>query len=498
MKYKFFAGLLSLVIVFAFAGCGNGSTFEALSKSLNIYEIEAVLNYGEKTLEAVENLSYNNQTGADLSELKFHLYPNAFREGVQEYKAVSEAQSAKAYPNGFSEGGINIESTKVNGKTVNYDIEGEDKNILSVPFGFVLKNGGLVEVEIVFNLIIPNAEHRFGYGESTLNLGNWYPIVCVFEESGFVVDGYSPNGDPFYSDVANYHIDIAYDSNLKLASTGEVCKEELEGNFIKSCIEAKVVRDFAMVFSESFEVVKTTAGKVDIEYYYFDDENAEENLQVAVDAMNTFNRLIGEYPYSKLNVVKADFFQGGMEYPMLVYISSDVDVESDYKNVIVHEIAHQWWYGVVGNNECEYAWIDEGLAEYVTALFYDFNPKYGKNSEEVFGSALSSYLLFCDVYGEIYDTFDSSMNRSIYNFHNETEYVYLTYVKSVLMFDSIAEIIGQNRMEKVLQAFYEKNSFKNVKPIDLIEAIEEVSHRKIASFVMSWLDGSVILEELNG
>ena len=80
-------------------------------------------------------------------------------------------------------------------------------------------------------------------------------------------------------------------------------------------------------------------------------------------------------------MVQTDFSEGGMEYGALVYISLDVTDQLQYQGVIVHEIAHQWWYGLVGNNQILTAWIDEGLAEYCTAVFFETHPQYGKTLE---------------------------------------------------------------------------------------------------------------------
>ncbi|MBR7091129.1 MAG: hypothetical protein IKC79_01590, partial [Clostridia bacterium] len=166
-------------------------------------------------------------------------------------------------------------------------------------------------------------------------------------------------------------------------------------------------------------------------------------------------------------------------------------------NVIIHEIAHQWWYGVVGSNECEHAWMDEALTEYTTALFYDKNVGYELTTSEVLSNALNSYLLFCDVYREVYGELNSSMNRNIHDFDTETEYVYLTYVKGVLMFDSIADVIGQSKMEKCLKEYYESNAMCNAKPSDMVECFARTSKKDLGKFIMSWLDGSVVLEELS-
>ncbi len=496
--FKFFYCSLVICAGIIGASCDTTSIIEAKSIGLTTYNIEGTLDYENKTLSASERVVYQNNTDVKLSELKFHLYPNAFSEKAQKFKCVNASQSSRAYPNGFSEGNISIISVKVNDKDSEYAITGEDNNILAITLEDGVAPERNVEVGIDFSLVIPNCEHRFGYGENTLSLGNWYPIACVYEAGEFVTDGYSPNGDPFFSDVANYSVSLTYPSKLTMASTGNLTNIDTKQDWTTSVYEAKVVRDFACVFSERYEFKCAPVGKTTVSYFYYDDENPDKHLKVCIDALNTFNAIFGEYPYTVLNVAKSNFLQGGMEYPELVFISDSVDTESEIINVIVHEISHQWWYGVVGNNECENAWIDEGLAEYSTALFYDKNPTYNKTSREIIDSALSSYLLFCDVYSEVYDKLDTSMNRNIHNFNTETEYVYLTYVKGILMFDSICELVGPANMEKCLQTLYKDNMFRNIKPVDVILAFEKASHKKLGSFVNSWLDGSVVFEELNG
>ena len=187
-----------------------------------------------------------------------------------------------------------------------------------------------------------------------------------------------------------------------------------------------------------------------------------------------------------------------MEYPNLVYISDKITNESEYNNVIVHEIAHQWWYSLVGNDEKKYGFIDEGLAEFSTAVFYELNDDYELKKADVIGNALSSYLLYADVYKEVYGSFNASMNRPISAFNTETEYVYLTYVKGLLMFDSICDAIGEKKMFKCLKGLFDDFCFKEVTPQELIECFEKHSHRKLKSFITSWIDGTVVLEELSG
>ncbi len=495
---KFYCFIIMLFFgMFVFVGCGSNNIIVDASENANLYKITANLDYENKMLSATENLEYTNRSELTLTELKFHLHPNAFSESADSTKAVSATQMEKAYNNGFSEGNIKIVSTYVNNTESAFEITGEENSILQVKIPELNKNQ-TVDIKINFVLTIPNVNHRFGYGDNTLNLGNWYPIVCVLESEGFFTQPYNSSGDPFYSEISNYLVDITYDENLKIAHTGELKKSTTSNGKNKVEISALAVRDFALVFSEKFEVATAQVGDTLVQYFYYNDDNYEFNLQTAVDSLNTFSELIGEYPYSVLNIVKCNFLHGGMEYPMLVYISDVIEVQQEYTNVIIHEIAHQWWYGVVGNNQLAYGWLDEGLAEYSTAIFYKINPQYDVTYDDVVGNALSAYLLFCDVYREVYETLDTSMNRNVLNFNTDTEYVYLSYVKGLLMFDAVSELIGDKKMEKCLQQYYDEFSMKFATPNGLIKSFEKSSGKDLQSYITSWLDGTVVLEQLAG
>lgn len=494
---KIFAFMFLLLLPFYFSACSVDVVVQASQKA-NTYQIVATLDNENKTITATQTLEYINDGDSELQFVAFHLHPNAFSEGATTNYAVSPTQESRAYENGKSYGGIEILGVKENNQEGTFAIEGVDKHLLKVDLSNKLYPNNKVEIEISFVLTLPNINHRFGYNKHTINLGNWYPTVCVLEDGEWHTEGYLPSGDPFFTEVSNYIVTLTYASDLLMVSTGEMQKSLTKDEMTTTTYKAFAVRDFAIVLSSDFKVLsEKVQGKI-VNYYYYDDENAASHLKASVDAFNTFSDMIGEYPYSILNVVKVGFLHGGMEYPNLVYISDQVSNESEYNNVIVHEIAHQWWYGVVGNNQLKDAWIDEGLAEYCTALFYDLNEGYGNSTDQVIGNVLSSYLLFCDAYREIYSTLDTSMNRGVASFNTETEYVYLTYVKGLLMFDSISEVIGQARMNKCLKALYKEFAMKEVTPNELIECFQKASGRNIKNFINSWLDGSVVLEELGG
>lgn len=490
-KILYFLSFIILSAVF-FSACGFDDFINIYGRNVNIYEIDLELDETEHKINASQKTTYINKTDTTLDSVCFHLYPNSFSESASA-KPVSSLYENKAYPNGKSYGKLEISLLKEDGKATEVVLEGTDKTILKVNLSDVLYPNEKVVIEFQYQIVLPNVNHRFGYGDNTINLGNFYPIACVFEKGGFVKKEYHSNGDPFYSDFANYNVTITHSKNLIIATSGNIKSQIENGEKIKTVSEARAVRDFAMVLSDKFEVLTQKVGDTEVKYYYYQDENAEKSLQTSVLSLTTFSEMIGVYPYRTLSVVQSNFIHGGMEYPNLVLISDALDKYEDYENTIIHEIAHQWWYGVVGNNEFSYGWLDEGLTEYTTALFYEKNEQYNVNYETIIKNANSSYCLFVEVYEDIFGEVDTSMNRDLDKFATEPEYVYIAYVKGMLMFDGLRSIIGNRNFIRCLRHYYNHNMGRNVLPSDLISSFESASLRSLESFFKSWIDGIVVV-----
>lgn len=496
---KFFC--LVIVCVFAvfsvasLCGCSKDE-LEKVSKNLNVYTIDTVFDDESKTLSGSEKILYRNESGAPLKNLCLHLYPRAFREGasVLPYTVLN---SATCFPNGTSYGDIEIESVKVNGNSGAFELAGTDEDILTIEFGFVLGVKKTVEIAINFVLKIPNCTHRLGFYESNVNLGNWYPIVCEIDDGKFDTTPYYSTGDPFYSGIANYIVSIAYPKSYNLCSTGKI-ETSQNGDLKTSKIVANAVRDFAMCLSNDSKIVSTWSGKTQICYMgYTNDSSHQKFLEISKKAVDYFGETFGAYPYSTLCVVKTPFIYGGMEYPNIVYVSDSIDEEKEFEKVIVHEIAHQWWYGVVGNNETKEAWLDESLAEYSTALFFEHNGEYGVSYEEFVSTALSSYLLYVDVIKTIKGTVSTKMNLAVFEYQNDYEYSYMIYVKGVIMFDTLRSMVGEKKLIAGLKKYYENNKFKIAHTSDLISAFKTACHRDVDGFFRGYLDGTTVISVIN-
>lgn len=492
---KRFAGivtvlLMALVCMLSFTACATELTRAA--KGLNVYRISAEYNEFEHTLKAEQTLEYVNRAKVPLEEIKFHLYPNAFRKGAA-IRPVSDGNIEDAYPDGESWGDIMVNTVKVAGKDTEFSVGGQDRNILTVKLPVALYPNAKYTIDMDYVVRLANAAHRLGYTSKAVNLGNWYPIVCVYGDSGFVTDPYYANGDPFFSEAANYYIDITLNSDFVIAATGRNIMTKLGGKTKTLGFEALAVRDFALALSKEFKTVTRTHGDTTVMYYYSLDPTPDASADIALEAVQVFEDMIGNYPYPVLSVAEVPFLHGGMEYAGLVFISDAVTNAQQYRETIVHEIAHQWWYGVVGNNQVAHAWLDEGLTEYTTTMFYEKMPKYGIAKADRMMQSLQSYQIFVDLYERVKGPLDTSMTRASNEYPTEYEYMYMTYVKGELMFNNIRQLIGEEKFFCSLRQYYKDNKFKVATPAHLFAAFEKAARTDVEPLFNAWLKGAVIL-----
>jgi len=459
------------------------------NQKLTTYTINLILN-DDNTINGDMTVSYRNNYDIELREVKFHLYPNAFREGAV-FKPIDEINDIyHAFPNGVSYGGLEILSVKVNNVAVEFIIDGEDKNILTVPLTRKLMPGNAADIDIEFVLTLPNVRHRFGHSAGVINLGNFYPIAAVYQNGGFVTDPYYSMGDPFFSCVADYEVSITAPSNLTVALSGKKSSQELDGGLTKTTSTLSNARDFAIVLGE-FEVLTASYNDTEIRYYFLNDSTAENSMAAALASIKTFSELFGEYPYCTFSVVQTPFLHGGMEYAGLVLISDRLTGD-DRIEVIVHEAAHQWWYAIVGNDQVAHAWLDESLAEISTSLFFYYNPQFNISYDNRLANALTYYSLFNSINAQN-PNFITRMDRPLGDFNSALEYTQLVYVKGHIMFDTLRTLIGHDAFIGALKSYYEANKFGIATPKHLISAFESATNIALGPFFNSWLSGETLV-----
>ena len=461
------------------------------SRGLNVYDMDVIFEPDDAQLICKQSLKLVNRDDAEFNSVYFHLYPNAFKE-ENRLPFLSDEKEA-AYPNGFSPGWIDVESVSIDDYPVDYQIGGYTNNILAILLDKPLKPGGSINIAMEFRVKIPNSVGRLGYGDDTFNITNWYPIVCVYDKDGWNTDPYYPVGDPFYSDVSNYLVRIKAPADYVIASTGDIIDIRDEDGYRIWEIEALVVRDFAWIASERFEIESQQLDHTMVYSYFLPEyrEGGGKALEWAVSALQIFNSCFGKYPYRQFSLVQSDFFVGGMEYPNLVMIDKNLYEERQYpwlEYVTVHETAHQWWYGVVGNDQIDEPWLDEALTEYSTVLYYGH--RYGRDRErEIYNTMIvEGKQLFLERYMSDEQELELSVDQPVYSFPDWLLYDLVIYGKGAGVFREMHRITGDEGFYEILQEYYENNKFENATFADLLKACEKVTGESWDAFFEKQFD----------
>lgn len=476
-----------LVTVCAALLCASFAACSQDNGKMTSYDIFCIYDDETATLTGTMNIEYYNNTENEISDLKFNLYGNAFRENSA-FPPVSATYSAKAYYAGESYGSMTVENVE---NCAGWSIGGEDENILVVNLLTPIYPEDTVVLTVNYILVLAKVNHRTGVTQNTVNLGNFYPVLCAYSSEGFVECNYYYCGDPFLSECANYSVTIDMPEKYVAAASGKLTDESCVNGRKKCSYTLKNARDFAFVLSDKFEVISENANGVEVFYYYISDGNAQNSLAVAVESLNYFSETFGGYVYPTLSVVQTGFCYGGMEYPALTMISDGMDKDNTLYT-IVHENAHQWWYAMVGSDQMNDAWQDEGLAEYSTVMFFESHPTYGFTRKGMINSATSYYRAYFTVFSQLKDSADTRMHRHLKEFTSELEYNNVTYNKGMILFEMLRTSLGDDRFCDGLKKYFEANCGKIASADELIGCFIK-SGVDVEGLFNAFLEGKILI-----
>lgn len=417
------------------------------------------LEYSENKIVASQEVMYKSP--ATLSFLLFNLYPNALGDDSK----------------------IDILSAQINRQTVDFEIYGQNDEFLKLPCS--LNAEDVCTASFEYEVTIKKSNSRLGITDTGVaNLTCFYPILAKYE-NGFREDVYTQTGDPFYQDIASYFVTMTCDEGLQVATSGVVDSIDRSDGRQTLSIIAENVRSFGMVVG-NMQFVKSSVNigdrAVDVNYYYTDDIDCEQSMRRICDSLTLFSSAFGDYPYSSYTVAQSDLDgAGGMEYGAFAIVSPTIYRE-DYLDSITHETAHQWWYGVVGNDQINDAWLDEGLCEFCTYYFHYLN-----GDRTTFQSSMARLT-------QDYTAFDSqkvastnyTMNKPLSSYSSNDEYVAMVYLKGAMLFDLIHNIVGDEKFLSALSHYYESNKFGIATQDSLVSAFKTQGYN-FESIIDSWV-----------
>jgi aminopeptidase N len=296
---------------------------------------------------------------------------------------------------------MTVSNVKIEGQAVTPKYELED-SLLIVPFSNPLEPNQSIVIQMDFAVTVPQSvELNYGvlaYFEEVLTLAHAYPMIAVYDDEGWNAEIPPQSGDVTYADASFYIVKITAPQGLTLVTSGrEVSHNEAEQAQML-VVASGPARDFYLVASPNYEEVSQTFGEVTIHSYASTEfkTGAQMALEVASKAIEDFSAHYAAYPYTEFDIVATPTLALGIEYPGMVAITSRIyDVDSDYRgtpasvymeSTVAHEVGHQWFYNLIGDDQLDDPWLDESLTQFATLQYYA--DEYGANGEEGFRRSL--------------------------------------------------------------------------------------------------------------
>src|SRR5204863_5466825 len=338
-----------------------------------------------------ERIHWRNISAHPTSELQLHLYWNAFRNAESTWLRERRLGGNTNTPRPDAWGWTDIRSLRVitPGRTdvltsgLHYiapdDGNTADKTVAALPLPRPVASNEAIDIEIEWSAKIPRPFSRTGYIDDYYFFGQWFPKLGVLEDMGWNTHQFH-SATEFYSDYGSYDVRMTVPRGYVVGASGhEVGVTDSSNGTTIHHYHEDDIHDFAwttspdcLVRTRTFE--HPTLPKVEMRLLLRSDHTGQESrhFDAAAAALKYYGEWFGAYPYDHVTIVDPAFqsASGGMEYPTLFTAGTRWIAPSRVavpEGVTIHEAGHQWWYGVVGSNEFENAWMDEGINQFSEA-----------------------------------------------------------------------------------------------------------------------------------
>lgn len=431
------------------------------------YDMTLKLNE-DLTYDGEARVTFTNQTNAPLNDVLFRTYPNA----------------APLYGSR-----LDISQAKINGQIVEGESTLSDGTGFRMQFASPLLPGETVVIELTFMAYITldynDSETVYGIFNfdsefETWTLANWYPSLAPWRDGRWQAQEVMGIGDAVVSETALYRVTLNLPEGYLAATTGvQLGTDASPPTFVSG-----PVRDFTIVAGQNLIAIDTEIDGTRVVHWGLPDGKAawSEVLEVAAASLELFNEKFGPYPYAELDLVSVPLqIASGVEYPGLILNRESLYTDANERQfflpvVVAHEVAHQWWYGVVGNDVLADPWQDEALTSYSSYLYFEAfdRPFYHgllANMEERMQSAPDEDLITQSV-----ASFDEDGSR----------YSAVVYTKGSFFFRAIREEVGDDAFFKALQNYYAEHQYLIATPASLLASFETACGCELEDLYKDW------------
>ena len=464
------------------------------------YSIIVNLDQAISTLTGQEIVAWTNRGTVPTSELYLHLYPNAFRVNSTFLRESSGMlRTDRMARDGYGE--MNLITLQLAGRDLPWayvqpdDGNKSDRTLARVALTAPVAPGQTLRFTAAFTVKLPEVFARMGKSGQFVMAGQWFPKVAAYEPAGTrgrTADGWDTHqyhgNTEFYADFGHYQVTINVPSGHTVAATGQLAGGPKQQNGQRQYVfVADRVHDFAWATDNDFVYKAATiqsasqpAVKVQLYLQPEHEQLADQYFLAAKETVTRLGEWFAPYPYPNLSLVcptAGAGGAGGMEYPTLVtgWDGSVQDVGSLY-TVLVHEITHQYFYGLVASNEFEEAWLDEGFTSYIE----------DKIMVEAFGRSPQPAIEATSVQDPQPLVLDG------WKYHTAYSYESNVYTRGKLVLHEIERQIGWEQMKAVLRQYVATYFYGHPSTRDFQQVLQQVTGRDWSQFFDAYIYGSAM------
>lgn len=432
----------------------------------NQYVINVELDPKFKTVKGNIEMEYLNTSQDTLQEVWIHLWPNAYRDHQTPWAKEMVRQNMLDFQYSKTSGWIDSLSFKEGNSDLTYILSEDQPDIAVILLKNPLLPGKTVQINTPFRVRLPKLMSRSGYAGSFFSVTQWYPKFAVYEDGEWQSMSYLEQGE-YYSDFADYDVSVTIPSSYQFAATGQLYQEN-DTSLATNTYNIKLsnIHDFAWYASKNFkvktEIVHLKSGKKVAIQAYVNDENIQnELLEYGAKTVQYMSEYLGEYPYDVCTVVQViEGLGSGMEYPTICNIQGGRTL----KNEVIHEVIHNWWYGILANNERKEPLMDESITSYyenriINELFPDtLNIPFSKylGLERLPKDYLKKYIILNQYRMNVMQTMNLPAEK-----YSSMNYYAMIYAKGDIDFQLLENYLGQDSFDIILQSFYKEYKFQH-------------------------------------
>lgn len=472
------------------------------------YRISAALDPERREVTGQQLLRWRNDTERAATELRFHLYLNAFANNRTTLMSAvpDEARRwARRHPDGW--GGIEVTAVRIGGEDVTKqlefiqpdDLNPHDRTVARLPLKTPVTPGRSIEVEMSFVSRLPRLFMRSGHAAPFFFVAQWFPKIGVFEKGRWNCHQYHATTE-FYADFGTYEVSLTVPADFVVGHTGVAVSEHRNGTTRTIEVRAEAVHDFAWTADPRFRLIEEEVAGSRVRLLMQPNHlgQTDRYLDTLRATMARYEAWFGPYPYAELTLVDPPvngLAAGGMEYPMLFTAGTLRWMPRALRipeMLTVHEFGHQYWHGIVANDEVEAAWLDEGINSYVEGRIMDelFGPR--GSYLDLFGLQLDAVARHRLSYSRV--RHQDPITRPAHRMLDRRSYRSITYGKTVLVLLTLDRYLGGERLRDALAAYHRKWRFRHPTGADWRAAVEESTGEDLEWFFTQTLDGTGVLD----